>query len=53
MNLLVQNNYLHSDVGKFSCAIVRGGLTKNKIEGDHKTPIGKFKFKIISFSCKR
>ena len=49
MNLLVQNNYLHSDLGKFSCAIGRGGLTKNKIEGDHKTPIGEFKFKKVFY----
>ena len=36
MNLLVQNNWLHSDLGRYSCAIGREGLTKNKIEGDLK-----------------
>ena len=49
MNLLVQNNYLHSDLGRFSCAIGRAGLTTNKIEGDHKTPVGEFKFKKIYY----
>ena len=49
MNLLVQNNYLHSDLGQCSCAIGRDGLTKNKIEGDHKTPIGEFKFKKVFY----
>ena len=49
MNLLVQNNYLHSNLGQYACAIGRDGLTKNKIEGDHKTPIGEFKFKKIFY----
>ena len=49
MNLLVQNNYLHSDLGRFACAIGRAGLTTNKIEGDHKTPVGEFKFKKIYY----
>ena len=49
MNLLVQNNYLHSDLGRFACAIGRDGLTTNKIEGDHKTPVGEFKFKKIYY----
>ena len=44
MNLLVQNNYLNSDLGRFACAVGRAGLTTNKIEGDHKTPVGEFKF---------
>ncbi len=49
MNLLVQNNYLYSDLGRFTCAIGRAGLTTNKIEGDHKTPVGEFKFKKIYY----
>ena len=49
MNLLVQNNYLHSDLGRFACAIGRAGLTTNKIEGDHKTPVGEFKFQKIYY----
>ena len=47
MNLLVQNNYLHSDLGRFACTVGRAGLTTNNIEGDHKTPVGEFKFKKI------
>ena len=49
MNLLVQNNYLHSDLGRFACAVGHAGLTTNKIEGDHKTPVGEFKFKKIYY----
>ena len=49
MNLLVQNNCLHSDLGQYSCAIGRKGLTKNKIEGDLKTPVGEFRFKKIFY----
>ena len=49
MNLLVQNNCLHSDLGQYSCAIGREGLTKNKIEGDLKTPVGEFRFKKIFY----
>ena len=49
MNLLLQNNYLHSDLGRFACVIGRAGLTTNKIEGDHKTPIGEFKFKKVFY----
>ena len=49
MNLLVQNNWLHSDLGRYSCAIGREGLTKNKIEGDLKTPVGDFRFKKIFY----
>ena len=49
MNLLVQNNYLHSDLGQVTCAIGRAGLTTNKTEGDHKTPVGEFKFQKIYY----
>ena len=49
MNLLVQNNYLHFGLGRFACAIGRAGLTTNKIEGDHKTPVGEFKFNKIYY----
>ena len=49
MNLLVQNNYLHSDLGRFACAVGHAGLTTNKIEGDHKTPVGEFKFNKIYY----
>ena len=49
MNLLVQNNYLYSDLGQFACSIGRAGLTTNKIEGDHKTPVGEFRFQKIYY----
>ena len=49
MNLLVQNNYLNSGLGRFACAVGRAGLTTNKIEGDHKTPVGEFKFTKIYY----
>ena len=49
MNLLLQNNYLYSDLGQYTCAVGRHGLTKDKIEGDHKTPVGKYKFKKIFY----
>ena len=49
MKLLIQNNYLHSDLGQYACAVGRNGLTRNKVEGDHKTPIGEFKFEKIYY----
>ena len=49
MKLLVQNNYLHSELGQVTCAIGRAGLTRNKTEGDHKTPVGEFKFQKIYY----
>ena len=49
MKLLVQNNYLYSDQGQFACSIGLEGLTKNKIEGDRKTPVGEFKFQKIYY----
>lgn len=49
MDLLVENNYLHSDLGKYSCAVGREGLTGNKLEGDHKTPTGEFKFEEVFY----
>ena len=49
MKLLVHNNCLYSDLGQYFCAIGHQGLTYNKIEGDHKTPVGEFKFKKIYY----
>ena len=43
MNILIKNkNTLIFDDFKFKCCIGKQGLTKNKIEGDKKTPIGIF-----------
>ena len=49
MKFLVKNNYLLIKNKSFKCAIGLGGLTKNKVEGDHCTPIGKFKFDKIYY----
>ena len=49
MNLLVKNNHLFVKDKKLQCAIGRGGLKKNKIEGDLSTPIGAFKFTKIYY----
>ena len=49
MNLLVKNNHLFIKDKKLKCAIGRGGLKKNKVEGDLSTPIGTFKFNKIYY----
>ena len=49
MKFLVKNNYLLTKSESFKCAIGLGGLTTNKLEGDHCTPIGKFKFDKIYY----
>jgi len=43
MTILVKNKHtLHVDEFKFRCCIGKNGLTKNKREGDKKTPKGTF-----------
>ena len=43
MTILVKNKHtLHIDEFKFRCCIGKNGLTKNKREGDKKTPKGTF-----------
>jgi L,D-peptidoglycan transpeptidase YkuD (ErfK/YbiS/YcfS/YnhG family) len=43
MTILVKNKHtLHLDEFKFRCCIGKNGLTKNKKEGDKKTPKGTF-----------
>ena len=43
MTILVKNKHtLHIDEFKFRCCIGKNGLTKNKTEGDKKTPKGTF-----------
>ena len=49
MKFLVKNNYLLTESESFKCAIGLGGLTTNKLEGDHCTPIGEFKFDKIYY----
>tara|TARA_B100000282_G_scaffold273202_1_gene229008 strand:- start:241 stop:735 length:495 start_codon:yes stop_codon:yes gene_type:complete len=49
MKILVKNNYLVTKSESFKCAIGLGGLTTNKFEGDHCTPVGEFKFEKIYY----
>ena len=43
MQIIVKNkNTLLYDEFKFKCSVGKNGITSNKIEGDKKTPIGKF-----------
>ena len=49
MKIYVKNNYLHTESETFKCSIGHGGLTKRKCEGDHCTPIGRFKFDKIYY----
>jgi len=45
MIILLKNKHtVQLDDFKFKCCVGREGLTKNKIEGDFKTPKGIFKF---------
>ena len=46
---MVKNNHLFIKDKKLQCAIGRGGLKKNKVEGDLSTPIGAFKFNKIYY----
>jgi len=43
MTILIKNKHtLHIDDFKFRCCVGKKGLTKNKKEGDKKTPKGTF-----------
>ena len=43
MTIYLKNKYtLKVDEFEFKCCIGKNGLSKNKIEGDKKTPIGLF-----------
>ena len=42
MNIIVKKNYLYIDQFKLKCAVGKGGITSNKIEGDGCTPKGKY-----------
>ena len=54
MNITVKNkNTLIFDEFKFKCCVGKHGFTKNKYEGDKKTPIGIFKLGNIFFGKKR
>ena len=50
MTILVKNKHtLQIDEFIFTCCIGKKGLTKNKKEGDKKTPIGTFKIENLYF----
>ena len=50
MTILVKNKHtLQIDEFKFRCCIGKRGSTKNKKEGDEKTPKGKFKIENLYF----
>ena len=50
MTILIKNKYtLQVDEFKFRCCIGRKGLTKHKIEGDKRTPRGKFEIENLYF----
>ena len=50
MTILVKNKHtLQIDDFKFRCCIGKNGVTKNKKEGDKKTPIGTFEIENLYF----
>ena len=50
MTILVKNKHtLHIDEFKFRCCIGKNGLTKNKREGDKKTPKGTFEIERLYY----
>ena len=50
MTIFVKNKHtLHIDDFKFKCCIGKKGVTKNKKEGDKKTPQGNFKIENLYF----
>ena len=50
MTILVKNKHtLQIDEFKFNCCIGKNGSTKNKIEGDKKTPKGLFKIENLYY----
>ena len=50
MTILLKNKHtLLVDDFKFRCCIGKNGITKKKIEGDKKTPIGSFKIQHLYF----
>ena len=49
MNIKLKGKYLYYLKYKIKCSIGKEGITKNKKEGDLKTPKGKFKLKFIFY----
>ena len=49
MNIKFKNKILYFNKYKIKCSIGKRGITVKKIEGDNKTPAGRFKFKSIFY----
>ena len=49
MNIRLKGKYLYYLKYKIKCSIGKKGISKNKKEGDLKTPKGKFKLKLIFY----
>ena len=49
MNIIVKNNTLWFDGKTYQCAVGKSGFTHEKIEGDNKTPIGKFPLREVFY----
>ena len=49
MHIILKNKFLYFGHYKIKCAIGKRGISRNKREGDHCTPVGKFKFESLFF----
>ena len=50
MLIYLKNKYtLKVDEFSFKCAVGKNGISKNKIEGDKKTPVGTFKIEKLYY----
>jgi len=49
MNIKIKNGFLYIDEFKLKCAVGKGGITKNKVEGDKCTPKGEYKLEYIYY----
>ena len=53
MHLILKNNFLYLGNYKIKCSIGKRGLTKKKTEGDLKTPVGSYNFKLLFYRSDR
>ena len=53
MHLYLKNKILCFGDYKIKCSIGKRGLTKKKVEGDHKTPMGCFNFSLLLYRSDR
>ena len=49
MNFKIKNNFLYIDEFRLKCAVGKGGITKNKVEGDRCTPKGEYKLGYVYY----